>query len=194
MPAREDASPGPVYNVSAGLNSQTFSVGKAQRMPINSGTEETPSPAYYDKKEQSTSHAVSIPRANGKEVENGVPAPGWYKPSEKLTKQKAQSYSMGTKCDSGAEEASKTPGPGFYETPRSMELLSKSKSTSESKFTTARRFKEGGLKTPGVGQYNVDYDNPLLSKRITIPKAEPKSSAQIHPGRTSAPSQPRTTR
>lgn len=62
---------------------------------------------------------------------------------------------MGQKYPSIMDDTNKNPGPGHYETPRTIETLTKSKSLAETKFTTTKRFHQSHEKSPGVGSYTI---------------------------------------
>lgn len=53
------------------------------------------------------------------------------------------------------DDTNKNPGPGHYETPRTIETLTKSKSLAQTRFTTSKRFYYGQEGTPGVGSYQI---------------------------------------
>jgi hypothetical protein len=51
MPNKDEASPGPIYNVSRMADQQenvSHSIGKSQRYNINHWIEKTPSPVHYN--------------------------------------------------------------------------------------------------------------------------------------------------
>ncbi len=66
MPLREHASPGPIYDLSTSDLSKlqrSYSIGKAERPPINHGIEATPSPQHYKPKKIPTKKASKFPKA-----------------------------------------------------------------------------------------------------------------------------------
>lgn len=148
-------NPGHHYNVSTPLDKRhsTTMQRTSNRLPINHGVIDTPGPDQY-KPKPVISHSPKPTFNKAKDInpENASPPCTWYKPEEKLTTTKVQTYSIGQKYPSILESQHKHPGPGHYET--SQPTL-KSKSQSMSSFPNTHRFHDMRDKTPGVGDYKI---------------------------------------
>ena len=66
MPKREHVSPGPIYDhLKSGMMKlkRSFSIGKSERMAINHGIEDTPSPHHYKVKAQPNKLQITFPKS-----------------------------------------------------------------------------------------------------------------------------------